>query len=223
MEGRSVLVAVMAAALLFGCSAPSSQTSASVHPGTSATPTSASESPSTTTDPGTKQSATATTSPPKAPTATASATWTLSINGLGPLTLGTLYTSLRQLGYVTAETGDCPGSWTSQALQAKGVYLYPTGAGATGALAEVSVTKATYATVSGARVGSTMSQLKVLYGSQLTTEIKNGNGGPFTVANVHIGTREIVFYFPYGSTLADSDPVEAMIARTWSPDMMGEC
>ena len=219
MEGRSALVAVMAAALLFGCSAPNNQTSASSHPATSATSTSASATPSSTT----KQSATAASSAPNAPSVTPSAIWTLSINGLGPLTLGTLYTSLRQQGYVTAETGDCPGSWTSQALQNKGVYLYPSGAGDTAVLSEVALTNATYATVSGAKVGSTMSQLRVLYGSQLTTETKNGNGGPFTVANVHIGTREIVFYFPYGSTLADSDPVQAVIARTWSPDMLGEC
>jgi hypothetical protein len=134
-----------------------------------------------------------------------------------------LYTTLRQQGYVTAETGDCPGSWTSQALQDKGVYLYPSGQGDTAVLAEVSVTKGTYTTVSGARVGTTMNQLRILYGAQLTTETKNGNGGPFTVANVHIGAREIVFYFPYGSTLADSDPVQAMIARNWSADLMGEC
>jgi hypothetical protein len=87
----------------------------------------------------------------------------------------------------------------------------------------VSVTKATYATVSGAKVGHTMSQLKQLYGTQLTTETKNGNGGPFKVGVVHIGAREIVFYFPYGSTIADTDIVQAMIARNWSADMMGEC
>jgi len=124
---------------------------------------------------------------------------------------------------VGPETGDCPGSWTSQALQDKGVFLYPAGTGDSAVLIEVSVTKATYATVSGAKVGSTMSQLKQLYGTQLTTETKNGNGGPFKVANVHIGTREIVFYFPYGSTIADTDLVQAMIARNWSADMMGEC
>jgi hypothetical protein len=124
---------------------------------------------------------------------------------------------------VAPETGDCPGSWTSQALQDKGVFLYPSGQGGSAVLIEVSVTKATYATVSGAMVGYTMSQLKHLYGTQLTTETKNGNGGPFKVANVHIGAREIVFYFPYGSTIADTDVVQAMIARNWSADMMGEC
>lgn len=215
MEGRSALVAVMAAMLLLGCSAPGSSTSASSHPATSSSPTTATPSASTT------QSATTASSAPR--TATAPAAWTLSTAGLGSLKLGILYTTLRQQGYVNAATGDCPGSWTAQALQDKGVYLYPSGQGDTTVLAEVSVTKGAYATVSGARVGSTMSQLRILYGAQLTTETKNGNGGPFTVANVHIGTREIVFEFPYGSKLADTDPVQAMISRTWSADMMGEC
>ena len=217
MTGRASLVVVAAMALI-ACSAPGSQTSASSVPATSTVPTASSATPA----PSASQKPSVATSAPKT-TATAAATWTLSLTGLGPLKLGTLYTTLRQQGYVTAETGDCPGSWTSQALQDKGVYLYPSGQGDAAVLAEVSITKGTYSPVSGARVGSTMSQLKVLYGSQLTTETKNGNGGPFTVANVHIGAREIVFYFPYGSTLADTDPVQAMIARNWSADMMGEC
>ena len=217
MTGRASLVVVAAMALI-ACSAPGSQTSASSVPATSTVPTASSATPA----PSASQKPSVATSAPKT-TATAAATWTLSLTGLGPLKLGTLYTTLRQQGYVTAETGDCPGSWTSQALQDKGVYLYPSGQGDAAVLAEVSITKGTYSTVSGARVGSTMSQLKVLYGSQLTSETKNGNGGPFTVANVHIGAKEIVFYFPYGSTLADIDPVEAIVARTWSADMMGEC
>jgi hypothetical protein len=216
MTGRAAL-AVVAAMALIACSAPGSQTIASTLP----SPTASSAAPSTATPSASTTPSAAATAPKT--TATAPATWTLSLTGLGPLKLGTLYTTLRQQGYVTAETGDCPGSWTSAALQDKGVYLYPSGQGDTGVLAEVSVTKGTYSTVSGARVGTTMSQLKVLYGTQLTTETKNGNGGPFTVANVHIGAREIVFYFPYGSTLADTDPVQAMIARNWSADMMGEC
>ena len=219
MTSRVVVVAVMAAGLLIGCSAPGGQSTTSGQSATGATvasttptPSAAQSSASTPTSAGSTSAAPATTGP-----------WTLSVAGLGPLRLGTSYTTLRQQGYVTAPTGDCPGAWTSSALQAKGVYLYPSGAGDTAVLAEISLTKATYATVSGARVGSTMSQLKVLYGSQLTTETKNGNGGPFTVAVVRIGQREIVFTFPYGSTLADSDQVEAIVARPWSADMVGEC
>jgi hypothetical protein len=222
MIGRAAVV-VAAAMLLIGCSAPGSQTSASSHPATSAASMNAGAITSSTTGPSSATVAQSATAASSAPTATASAPWTLSINGLGPLKLGTPYTALRQQGYVTVETGDCPGSWTSQALQDKGVYLYPSGQGDTAVLAEVSITKGMYATVSGARVGTTMSQLRVLYGSQLTTETKNGNGGPFVVANVKVGTREIVFYFPYGSTLADTDPVQAIISRNWSADMMGEC
>jgi hypothetical protein len=210
--GRTALVALAAAVLLMGCSAPGSHTSASSQPATSASQPTASAPASPTASAIAKPSVTV-----------ASAAWTLSINGLGPLKLGMTYGTLRQQGYVTAETGDCPGSWMSQALQDKGVSLYPSGQGDSALLIEVSVTKATYATVSGAKVGFTVSQLKQLYGTQLTTETKNGNGGPFKVANVHIGTREIVFYFPYGSTIADTDAVQAMIARNWSADMMGEC
>jgi hypothetical protein len=212
MKGRTALVALAAAVLLMGCAVPRSHTSASSQPATSASPSTASAPAAPTASAIAKPSATA-----------ASAAWTLSINGLGPLKLGTTYGALRQQGYVTAETGDCPGSWTSQALQDKGVSLYPSGQGDSAVLIEVSVTKATYATVSGAKVGHTMSQLKQLYGTQLTTETKNGNGGPFKVGVVHIGAREIVFYFPYGSTITDTDIVQAMIARNWSADMMGEC
>lgn len=223
MKGRTALVALAAAVLLMGCSVPGSQTSASSHDATSASQSTASAPASPTASAIAKPSATVASSATTKATTSASAAWTLSINGLGPLKLGTTYGTLRQQGYVTAETGDCPGSWTSQALQDKGVFLYPSGQGDSAVLIEVSVTKATYATVSGAKVGYTMSQLKQLYGTQLTTETKNGNGGPFKVANVHIGAREIVFYFPYGSTIADTDVVQAMIARNWSADMMGEC
>ena len=224
MTGRAALVALVALGLLMGCSAPGTHPSVSSSPTTSATQSTTAAVNASSSTSGVKQSATVTsTSAGTASKSTASTAWTLSINGLGPLKLGTTYGSLRQQSYVAPETGDCPGSWTSQALQDKGVSLYPSGQGDSAVLIEVSVTKATYATVSGAKVGYTMSQLKQLYGTQLTIETKNGNGGPFKVANVRIGAREIVFYFPYGSTIADTDIVQAMIARNWSADMMGEC
>lgn len=224
MTGRAALVAVVTLGLLMGCSAPSTHPSGSGSPTTSATQSTTASANASSSTSGVKQSATvASTSAATSSKSTASTAWTLSINGLGPLKLGTTYGTLRQQGYVTPETGDCPGSWTSQALQDKGVYLYPSGTGDSAVLIEVSVTKATYATVSGAKVGYTVSQLKKVYGTQLTIETKNGNGGPFKVANVHIGAREIVFYFPYGATIADTDVVQAMIARNWSADMMGEC
>jgi hypothetical protein len=43
------------------------------------------------------------------------------------------------------------------------------------------------------------------------------------VANVRVGTREVVFYFPYASSLGDTAVVQSIIARTWSADLMGEC
>lgn len=224
MTAHPALAAVAAAALLMGCSAPGSQTSASSHPATAASQPGSIAATSQTSGAtaSTKQSDTATSSAPKATTA-ASAPWTLSINGLGALKLGTLYSTLRQQGYVTAATDDCPGSSTSQALQDQGVYLYPSGQGDTAVLAEVSVTKGTYATVSGARVGMTISQIKQMYGTQFTTETKIGNGGSFTVGVVHIGSREIIFEFPFGADGVDPNPVQAMVARPWSPDMKGEC
>lgn len=150
-------------------------------------------------------------------------TWTLGVNGLGPLVLGTKLSVLEAQGYVTAPTDECESSRTSKKLQDEGVWLYPSGIGANAVLSEVSVTKATYATISGARVGDTMKKLKLLYGSQLTIETKNGNGGPFKVANVRVGTREVVFYFPYGSSMGDNAVVQVIIARTWSAYLMGEC
>ena len=77
MKGHPTLVAVMAAALLIGCSAPGSQTSASSHPATSTASVNASAITSSTGS----SSATATQSgsvTSSAPTATASSPWTLS-------------------------------------------------------------------------------------------------------------------------------------------------
>jgi hypothetical protein len=137
--------------------------------------------------------------------------------------IGTKFSVLQQQGYIDPGTDVCPQQGSSKELQDEGVFLYPTGEGANAVLAEVGLTNATYATVSGARVGDTMKKLKQLYGSQLKIETKNGNGGPFPVANVRIGAREVVFYFPYASSLGDTAVVQSIIARTWSVDMMGDC
>jgi molybdopterin converting factor small subunit len=137
--------------------------------------------------------------------------------------IGTKFSVLQQQGYIDPGTDVCPQQGSSKKLQDEGVYLYPRGAGANAVLAEVGLTKATYATVSGARVGDTMKKLKQLYGAQLKVETKNGNGGPFKVANVRIGAREVVFIFPWDSAMVDTDKVQSIMARNWSTDLMGEC
>jgi hypothetical protein len=137
--------------------------------------------------------------------------------------IGTKFSVLAQQGYIDPGTDVCPQQGSSKKLQDEGVSLSPTGEGANAVLAEVGLTKATYATVSGARVGDTMKKLKQLYGSQLKIETKNGNGGPFKVATVRIGAREVVFTFPWGSAMVDTDMVQAIVARNWSTDLMGEC
>lgn len=155
--------------------------------------------------------------------ATSSGPWTLSVNGLGPLVLGTKISTLVVQGHVVLTPGECAGVASSPALEAQGVFIYPSGEGANAVLSEVSLSKPTYTTLSGAKVGDTMKKIKQLYGSQLTIETKNGNGGPFQVAHVKVGTREVVFYFPYGSAMVDTDVVQTIIARNYSVDMMGEC
>lgn len=232
MNLSRVAATVLACVLLGSCSVTSGGPAST---GTSTAATSASaaaSSPAATTVSTGSPTATAATASAKATAATTTAaatsattigTWTLGINGLGPLVLGTKYSVLEAQGYVSAPTDECASSRTSQKLQDEGVWLYPSGMGASAVLFEVSVTKATYATVSGARVGDTMKRLKQLYGSQLKIETKNGNGGPFQVANVRVGSREVVFYFPYGSSLGDTAVVQLMIARNWSADLMGEC
>ena len=226
MRLARVVATVLAAVLISSCSSSTRAGSASTAASTGAT----SASSPTTSAPAATTAASAT-STAKASTTTAAstpgtattATWTLGVNGLGPLVLGTKFSVLEAQGYVSAATDECESSRTSQKLQDEGVWLYPSGTGASAVLAEVSVTKPTYATVSGAKVGDTMKKLKQLYGAQLKIETKNGNGGPFQVANVRVGTREVVFYFPYGSSLGDTSVVQLMVARTWSADMMGEC
>jgi hypothetical protein len=224
---------VMACVLLGACSSTSSSGAGKVTTSAPVTSTGAAATTPAATPSATVTTTSTTTAPTSAKaTATASATgaatttagvWTLGVNGLGPLVLGTKYSVLEAQGYVSAPTDECESSRTSQKLQDEGVWLYPKGSGATAVLAEIGVTKATYATVSGAKVGDTLKKLKQIYGSQLKIETKNGNGGPFQVANVRVGTREVVFYFPYGPSLGDTSVVQSMIARTWSADMMGEC
>jgi hypothetical protein len=212
--------ALLACLLLVSCSRSTTTSKPSVATSiTTATSASASSAPSTSaSEPASSASASS-----AAPKATAAGPWTLSINGLGPLVVGTKFSVLQQQGYIDPGTDVCPQQGSSKKLQDEGVFLYPTGEGANAVLAEVGLTTATYATVSGARVGDTMKKLKQLYGTQLKIETKNGNGGPFQVANVHIGSREVVFYFPSGSSLGDTAVVQVMIARNWSADMMGEC
>jgi hypothetical protein len=227
-----VAAVALACVLLGSCATTTSGGSASTATSSGTSSSAAASSGATTGANVSASSGTAATSSAKptnaATTGTATAaqtqgTWTLGVNGLGPLVLGTKLSVLEAQGYVSAPTDECESSRTSKKLQDEGVWLYPSGIGANAVLSEVSVTKATYATISGARVGDTMKKLKLLYGSQLTIETKNGNGGPFKVANVRVGTREVVFSFPYGSSMGDNAIVQVMIARTWSADLMGEC
>lgn len=225
MRLARVVATVLAAVLISSCSSSTSAGSASTAASTGATRASSptTSAPAATTAASGTSTAKASTTTSASTSGTATATWTLGVNGLGPLVLGTKFSVLEAQGYVSAATDECESSRTSQKLQDDGVWLYPSGTGASAVLAEVSVTKPTYATVSGAKVGDTMKKLKQLYGAQLKIETKNGNGGPFQVANVRVGTREVVFYFPYGSSLGDTSVVQLMVARTWSADMMGEC
>lgn len=225
MRLARVVATVLAAVLISSCSSSTSAGSASTAASTGATRASSptTSAPAATTAASGTSTAKASTTTSASTSGTATATWTLGVNGLGPLVLGTKFSVLEAQGYVSAATDECESSRTSQKLQDEGVWLYPSGTGASAVLAEVSVTKPTYATVSGAKVGDTMKKLKQLYGAQLKIETKNGNGGPFQVANVRVGTREVVFYFPYGSSLGDTSVVQLMVARTWSADMMGEC
>ncbi len=208
MNTRRVASVVMACVLLGACSSTSSSGAGPVTTSAAVTSTSAAATTPAATTSATVTTAPATTAPTSAKATTtatsdchgaattAAGAWTLGINGLGPLVLGTKFSVLEAQGYVSAPNDECESSRTSQKLQDEGVWLYPKGSGATAVLAEVGVTKATYATVSGAKVGDTMKKLKQIYGAQLKIETKNGNGGPFQVANVHIGTREVVFMLP---------------------------
>lgn len=226
MRLARVVATVLAAVLISSCSSSTRAGSASTAASTGAT----SASSPTTSAPAATTAASATSTAKASTTTVAStpgtattATWTLGVNGLGPLVLGTKFSVLEAQGYVSAATDECESSRTSQKLQDDGVWLYPSGTGASAVLAEVSVTKPTYATVSGAKVGDTMKKLKQLYGAQLKIETKNGNGGPFKVANVRIGAREVVFSFPWESKMVDTDKVQVIVARNWSADMFGEC
>lgn len=150
----------------------------------------------------------------------------LSVNGLGPLVLGTKYSELEAQGYASAGPDECLPSPTSKKIEDDGVWLFAKGTGAAAVLLEVRVGKPTYTTVSGAKVGDTMKRLEQLYGSQLHVETLHGDpkydsipaNGPISVATIHVGTREVVFVFQEGAELNDTAVVASMIARTWSLD-----
>lgn len=214
MHPRRIAATLLACVLLSSCSSTGS--AGSVSTGTSTGTTSNSASPVATTSP---SAAAPSTSPTSAPTT--SGTWTLSVNGLGPLVLGTKYSELEAQGYASAGADACLPSPVSKKLDDDGVTLFAKGTGSAAVLLQVEVGKPTYTTASGAKVGDTMKRLKQLYGTQLQIEtlLGDAHAGPIPVATIHIGTREVMFVFQEGASLDDdSAVVTQMVARAWSLD-----
>lgn len=217
MSIRPALLLLSAGWLLLAC-APSGPT-----PGITATTSTVTSSVTTTGSATPAATAPASSSSP-ATTAPQPSTWVLTTDGLGPLKLGMSWETLRQQGYIVDTNGDgCLPYASSQTLQDQGVWLYPSGSDAQAVLAEVGLTSPSYATKSGVRVGHTYKFLKQTYGSSLTVVTKNGNGGPFKVATVRAGDREVVFMFAWEWTMADTDKIEGIVARSYSTDMFGDC
>jgi hypothetical protein len=91
-------------------------------------------------------------------------------------------------------------------------------------LEEIDLTKATYATRSGARIGMTVKDLRSLYGSNLTIETKNGDGGAFQAPIVRAGYREVIFVpEETAGTSFDASKITEIISRTYSNDLHGGC
>lgn len=228
MKTTRLSSAVLACLLLGACTsttaaqAPATAASASATASSASTTASPTASvPTTTAATSSPTAATATTAPTQS--ATSSGPWTLSTDGLGPLVLGTKLSILQQKGYVNTTPNEC-GRWEPTAkLVDQGVYVDFSGSSASAVLTEVDLTKATYATVSGVKVGDSMQRLKQVYGGKLTIETKNGNGGAFKVPIIRAGAHEVVFYFPWESTLSDTDKIQSIISRVYSTDLVGDC
>lgn len=154
------------------------------------------------------------------------ASWVLDTDGIGPIKIGTRYEDLLSAGWIRDPSQltnpGCTMVETAPRLQNRGINL-DGGIGEYPPLAAITLTTPDHPTRSGARVGMTMKELRSIYASQLTVETKNGNGGPFQAAVVRVGSRELVFYFPWGSALVDTDRIQNITARDYSKDMFGGC
>jgi len=144
----------------------------------------------------------------------------LTTAGLGPLTFGMSLAALKQGGYVVASSEPCtPAFVANPDLFRDGVALI-----VGTSLQEIDVIKATYATRSGARVGMTVKDLRGLYGTNLTIETKNGDGGAFQAPIIRAGDREVIFV-PDSTpgTTFEASKITEIISRAYSNDLYGGC
>jgi hypothetical protein len=143
---------------------------------------------------------------------------------LGPLVLGTPYATVLRQGYVVADpSGDCRPWTVSPGLETNGVSVDFSGSDFMGTLYEVTIRTSKYATVSGARVGMTLRQVRDIYTTRMAVESKMGDGGAFQVASVRVGAQELVFLFPWDDGAVDTALVTSITTRPWSMEMHGGC
>lgn len=140
--------------------------------------------------------------------------------GLGPLTIGMPSSALQRGGYVVANYTSCEPWVSNTALEYDGVMLAVTD----DVLRAVYLSNATYATDMGARVGMTVADLRKIYGADLVTDVKSGGGGPFAVAIVRTGDRELVFHTPWtDGSFTEASRVEAIVAEPYTKQFLDGC
>lgn len=120
-------------------------------------------------------------------------------------------------GFATRDAAGtiCPGTWRpTRTLQDRGIGFIAT---LDGSPTQIYLTTPRHTTLSGARVGMTVGQVKQLYGTRGFVDIKDGPGGQFAVYTVVVEDREIAFMTKDATTtVKDTDVVTTVVLQKFA-------
>ena len=136
---------------------------------------------------------------------------TLTLSGLGPLTMGMSRDELlASKAMIPADT--CEGVLKeSDALSSQGIRL----AEGTQGLGQISLVTSAHATKFGARVGMTMKQVRALYGADVTkTTLTYGASAPRKVdVYVYVAQGKMIIFKADSERATDSDVVSSIVLK----------
>lgn len=136
----------------------------------------------------------------------------LTISGIGGLTLGMSRDALLSSRAMVATEDLCEGSLvTGEALKGQGITLVE-GVG----LGQIWLTTSTHSTKSGARVGMTMAQIRTIYGADVTRKtLTYGASAPRKVdVYVYIAQGNMIIFRADSERANDSDVVSSIVLKT---------
>jgi hypothetical protein len=197
LRSQGLATSALCLAMLAGCASTGIVTDRTTTGPTSAATTSASMTPI-----------------PRASTASARAVApsdTLTVSGLGPLTMGMSRDELlASKAMIPADT--CEGVLKeSDALRAQGIRLAERAQG----LGQISLVTSAHTTTSGARVGMTMKQIRTTYGGDLTKKtLTYGAASPRKVdVYVYVAQGNMIFFKADSERATDSDVVASIVLK----------